>query len=173
MEGAVNLDDSPAPRLGFLARRRLQRAIGLLQDVLAINPANWAAMLMSGKAHESLGRLEDALGCFRRAQEFAPTDAAVAKEAGSAAGRCGRHDLAVELMLPAAAEHPGDPALQSNLGLSYLMSGRAAEACEHFGMAVALEPDHGMNARLLAVAEAVRDGELACPRTESELSQVV
>ena len=142
----------------------------LFQQVIELNPTNWQSMVGAGKVFQSLGKLDHALTWFLRAHDCVPTHPAVALEVGYAAGRLGRHDIAVRVMQAANKEHPEDAALCLNLGLSQLMSARPADASETFARAVELEPQRDMNRRLLDLAREVVAGNLACPKNEAEIS---
>jgi tetratricopeptide (TPR) repeat protein len=173
LEGLVILDDRAHKSPGFFGRRRLRKAVQLFEQVIDLNPANWQSMILIGKAFQSLGELEPALSWFLRADDCVPGRPAVAKEVGFAAGRLGQHDIAIRVMQAAAKEHPNDPALHLNLGLSCLMSGKSADAREAFTRAVELEPERDMNRRLLSLARDVEAGKRRCPKTETELAQTI
>lgn len=173
LDGLVILDDRPHKNPGFFARRRLRQAVQLFRQVVELNPANWQSMFFIGKAFQGLGELEQALTWFLRAHDCVPAHPSVAKEVGYAAGRLGQHDIAVRVMQTAAMEHPQDPALHLNLGLSCLMSGKTADACKAFGRAVELEPGREMNKRLFDLAKDVETGKRPCPRTEAEIANAI
>jgi Flp pilus assembly protein TadD len=94
----------------------LRKAINCLDEATAIVPANWQALLLRGKALQTLGEHEEALMTFPRAQECDSTQVMVAVELGATAGRVGQHDRAVRVMEAVAREHPDDPRLPVNLG---------------------------------------------------------
>jgi len=172
-KGLVILDDVPQKSLGFFQKRRLRKAIELYQQVLELNPANWPAMVGIGKAFQSLGELEQALTWFLRAHDFVPDNPSVAKEVGYAAGRLRKHDVAIRVMEVVAKQHPNNAGLQWNLGLSCLMAGKAADACKAFERTVELEPQRGVNKKLLNFAREVESGKRPCPKTEEELSRAI
>jgi tetratricopeptide (TPR) repeat protein len=172
-KGLVLLDKSPVPRLGFLARRKLQKAIRLFQEALKINPEGFQSMLFIEKAYQRLGNLPEALVWFRRAHEIVPTNPIIAKEAGGQAGQLGQHDLAIEIMSPAASAHPNDVVLQYNLGYTYLMSGQTQASCDAFEHVCKLEPDFPRNIKLLALARKVHAGQIPVPKTEAEVLKVI
>jgi Flp pilus assembly protein TadD len=118
-----------------------------------------------------MGDLDSALSWFFKAGKIEPQEPSVAKEAGLCAGVLGKHGLAIRLMKSAAAAHPGDAALQCNIGLSYLMSERLDEARTSFCKAIDAEPGDETNQRLLELVEGVADGRIPCPRTEQEISR--
>jgi tetratricopeptide (TPR) repeat protein len=172
-KGLVILDDVPQKSLGFFQKRRLRKAIEIYQQVLEINPANWPSMLFIGKAFQSLGELEQALSWFVRAHESVPDNPSVAKEVGSAAGRLGKHDVAVRVMEAIAKQNQDNAGLQTNFGLSCLMAGKTADACRAFERTVELEPQRDVNRKLLALANEVKSGKRSCPKTEQEILRTI
>jgi tetratricopeptide (TPR) repeat protein len=155
------------------ARGQLREAIRCFEEALAIVPANWQALLLMGKAHQCLGEYEQALAALLRAHECEPTQLMVAVETGAAAGRVGRHDVAVRVMEAAAREHPDDPRLPFNLGISYLFLGDFAAARRALERAVALEPDQDVNKGLLDLLGEVEAGKRPCPKSEEEIAKAL
>jgi Flp pilus assembly protein TadD len=155
------------------ARARLRKAIWCFDEALAIVPANWQALLLRGKALQTLGEHEEALTTFLRAHQCDSTQVMVAVETGAAAGRVGRHDLAVRVMEAAAREHPDDPRLPFNLGLSYLLVQDFAASRGAFERAIELEPDRDANQRVLELLNEVESGKRPCPRSEAEIAQAL
>jgi tetratricopeptide (TPR) repeat protein len=155
------------------ARGQLREAIRCFDEALAIIPANWQALLLQGKAYQCLGEYEQALTALLRAHECEPTQVMVAVETGAAAGRVGRHEVAVRVMEAAAREHPDDPRLPFNLGLSYLFLGDFAGARGALERAVELEPERDENKRLLDLLTEVEAGARPCPRNEAEIAKAL
>jgi tetratricopeptide (TPR) repeat protein len=162
-ESSLSAADTPA-------RGRLRKAIKCFDEALAIIPANWQALLLRGKAFQTLGEHEEALTTFLCAHECNPTQVMVAVETGAAAGRVGRHDVAVRVMEAAAQEHPDDPRLPFNLGLSYLLLQDFAAARATLERAIELEPARDANQRLLELLNEVELGKRPCPRSEAEIA---
>ena len=173
LNGLVILDDRPHEKPGFLERRRLRQAIELFHQVIELNPANWQSMFLVGKAFQSLGEMEPALTWFLRAHNCVPDHPSIAKEAGYAAGRLSQHDVAIRVMETVVQHHPEDAALHYNLGLSYLMIGKPAEARKAFERTVELEPQRDTNKRLLALATDVEAGKKSYPRTEGDIKRAI
>ena len=172
-KGLVLLDDAPEKSLGCFEKRRLRKAIELYHQVLELNPASWQSMVFIGKAFQSLGELEQALSWFSRANECVPDNPSVAKEVGYAAGRLGKHDVAVRVMEAVAKQNQDNAGLQTNFGLSCLMAGNVAEACKAFARTIELEPQRDVNKKILAFAKEVESGKRPCPKTEAEILRAV
>jgi tetratricopeptide (TPR) repeat protein len=153
----------------FFARLRLRKALRLFDEVLRLNPENWAAIFTMGKIHHRLGSRTLALELMLKAHRGNPSLSGFVREAGLVASQLGRHQEGIELTEEAIRLRPNDGSLYSNLGLMYLLNGVASQAIQSFQWAVELEPDHAMTPRLLAVARAVQGGSIPCPRTEPEL----
>ena len=169
IKGLVIVDGTTQKSLGFFEKRRLRQAIELHQQVLSLNPINWSAMCMIGKAYQSFGELDQALSWFSKAHECVPDNPSIAKEVGYAAGRLGKHDVAVRVMEAVVKQHPNNAGLQTNFGLSCLMAGKLADACIAFARTVELEPQRAVNKKLLAFARDVESGKRPCPKNEAEI----
>ena len=170
VERDILIDGQPLSATpGFFARLRLRKALRLFDEVLRLNPENWAAIFTMGKIHHRFGSLDLALELMVKAHRGLPSHAGLAREAGLVASQLGRHQEGIELTEEAIRLSPHDGSLYSNLGLMYLFSGVASEAIRSFQRAVELEPEHAMTPRLLAVAKAVHGGSIPCPKTEPEL----
>ena len=154
---------------GFLARRRLNRAIALFEAVLEMNPENWAAMFGMAKALHRLGDKPRAFDLMLKAHHGNPSLSGFAREAGLVAFQLGRFREGVELTYAAISTRPGDGSLYSNLGLGCLLAGDVDAAVDAFQHANELEPNHSLTPRLLAVAESVRSGALPPPASEADV----
>ncbi|HSY20030.1 MAG TPA: tetratricopeptide repeat protein [Candidatus Acidoferrales bacterium] len=172
-KGLIILDGVPHSRPGFFAKRRLRKAVKLYQQVLEINPASWQSMFCIAKALQSLEELQESLAWFVRAYGCEPGNPSLAKETGYAASRLGRHDIALKAMEPAVKQHPSDPALQCNFGLTCLLAGKAADACAAFEQTVKLEPQNDVNKKLLRFAQEVASGGRGNPKTEQEIIKAI
>jgi len=173
LNGLLILDDKPQKNPGFFGKRKLRKAIEIFQQVLELNPASWQSMFFVAKAFQSLGEFEQSLVWFLRAYDYAPENPSVAKEAGYAASRLGKHDIALRVMESVAKQNPDDAALHCNLGLSCLLAGNAPHACKAFERTVELEPQSDVNKKLLAFAREVESGKRPCPKTEEEISRAI
>jgi tetratricopeptide (TPR) repeat protein len=169
----VYFDNRPYQPPDAAAREQLREAIRRFEQALDIVPGNWQAMLLMGKALQSLGEHEQALTAFLRAHQCAPTQLMVAVEAGSAAGRVGQHDVAIRVMASAARHHPEDPRLPFNLGLSYLFLGDYTGARSALERAIELEPQREENKRLRDLVIEVEAGRRPCPRNEAEVANAL
>lgn len=169
----IILDGRPRKRLGLFGRKKLKKSIRSFEEALAIHPSSWQSMFFIGKAFQALGDLESALPWFVKTAKFEPENPSVAKEAGLCAAQLGKHLAAIRFMKAAAAAHPGDAALQCNIGLSYLMSKQVDEARASFSQAVQAQPRDKMNPRLLKLAEEVAENKVPCPRSEREILEAI
>jgi tetratricopeptide (TPR) repeat protein len=154
-------------------KKRLRKAIKAFEQALGIIPTNWHAMVLIGKAFQSLGEHDHALDAFLRAHDCAPGELIVALEAGSSAGRVGRHDVAIRIMETAAGYHPADPRLPFNLSLSYLFVRDFAKARAAIARANELEPGRDENKRLLALLIDAESGVRPCPSNETEVARAL
>lgn len=169
LEGQLSLHDQPLGSPGPAARERIRRAIALLQRVVEINPQNWAALWVAGKAHERLAEFDAALGLFAKAHEINPSQRDVAREAGLAAMNARRPDLAIGFTTKAIAADPNDAGLVANLALAHLFNGNPRSALELAEQALAKAPGDDITRRIVGLARDVLDGKRECPRHVSEV----
>jgi Flp pilus assembly protein TadD len=107
---------------------KLEQAIRLFEQVLALNPENWSAMWLVGKAYQRLGNYSAALKSFVDAHEVNPSQPDVLREASICAMSLGRSDEAVAHARRALESQPTNGGLRANLALALLLAGRLDEA---------------------------------------------
>jgi len=171
IDGRIELDGRPLPRPGFLERRRLLRALRLLERAAEVAPPHGAASLVAAKVEQRLGNAERTLHWLRKAQTMSPDNLIVAIELGATLFQQGFHGEAVRVLSTAATLYPDDPRIQSNLGIALLMAGDVPASIQAFERLSALEPEHGMNRRLLALAREVEEGRKSRPTNQGELAR--
>src|SRR5205823_1792956 len=137
----------PAP-LDDDGRRRLDEAISLFDEVVRINPKNWAALWLLGKVYQRLGEYEKGLAAFARSHEIRPDQPDVAREASIAAMDLGRPEEAVVYCEQALRAEPDDPGLRANLALALLFSGKPQEAHAVAEEALRRNPADEISARI-------------------------
>jgi Flp pilus assembly protein TadD len=160
---------NPSPPLSAETVPRLEHAIALLDRVVEMNPQNWSAFWMRGKAQQALEDHAAALASFVRALELHPIPDC-AREAGIAAAEMGDHALSVGLTRMALKMAPGEPGLLANLGLALLFDNRPAEARPALVEALAGCPSDNVTRALLQATDDVLAGRRSCPHSVRELS---
>lgn len=166
-----NMPSSLKPNI--FARRRLQKAINLFEEVLNINPQNWAAMFGMAKALQRLGEIARAFDLMVMAHKVNPTYSEPLREAGLLAFELGNFSKGIAFTEEAIKLRPEDWTLYSNLGLGYLFIGDLDKATEVFRQSIKMNPDDLITARLLAVVSLVQTGEIPCPHSEKEALQAI
>jgi tetratricopeptide (TPR) repeat protein len=160
-------------QLGFFLKRRLNKAIAMFEEVLAINPENWAAIFFMAKVFHRLDDKERAFELMMRAHKGDASVSGFAREAGLIAFQLGRYSQGVELTQAAINLSPNDGSLYSNPGLGYLLAGNADGAVVAFEHADALDPNHPVTPRLLALAIDIQSGNRPAPKSELSISQAI
>jgi tetratricopeptide (TPR) repeat protein len=169
IEGLIILHGVAHGALDDEGRRRLDEAIVLYEEVVRINPRNWAAMWQLGKVHQRLAQYERGLEWFARAHRVDPDQVDVAREASIAAMDAGRPEEGVEFCRRALQVKPDDAGLRANFALALLFSGRPGEAQVVAAEALEREPGDEITAHLVAIIDEVVAGKRPCPRHVREL----
>jgi tetratricopeptide (TPR) repeat protein len=154
---------------GWLAQRKLKKAIDFFEEALRINSEAWQAMWLLGKIHQRLGNDQLELSWFRRAQRLAPTEPDVCREAGRAAMNAGRAEEAIGFCRSAIEASPDDPGLKANLALALVLAGKHDEAQNAAREVATANPQDEVSRLVLQVIGDIRAGKLPQPRTLREL----
>jgi tetratricopeptide (TPR) repeat protein len=105
----------PPVRLSWFQRWKVRRGIRLLERVVQLNPENWAALWVMGKAHQAIGDSERALDAFSKSHLINRDNPDVVREASISAMECERHDVAIAFAERAMTLNPSDSGLRANL----------------------------------------------------------
>lgn len=151
------------------ARDELTRGIDLLNQAIAINPANWSAYWIIGKAHQSLGNSEDACDAFGKSYGLQKENADVAREYMLECLNLGRADKGIVVARHAVSLKPDDAGLMANLSLALLIGGKLDDASETVTKALAMEPDDKITHNLKEMISDVQAGRKAQPSKLADL----
>jgi tetratricopeptide (TPR) repeat protein len=165
----ILLDDREPVPLDDAARQRLADAVKLFEEVIALNPSNWAAMWMLGKVFQRLEDPARGLEWFARAHRVNPDQPDVAREASIAAMDAGRPADAVGYCERALQVEPDNAGLRANLALALLFCERVPEAQAMAQDALARAPDDAITQNLARTIDEVAAGRLACPHHVRDL----
>ncbi len=153
------------------AHTELERAIGLFGRVLGLNPQNWAAAWLAGKAAQSLGDQERAYRFFKRSFEDQKENPDVARELMITCLETKRAKEAVEVAEHAVRLTDSDAGLKANLALARLCAG------DHLGAEVAIDaalkgnPRDEISITLKRLIDQVKRGERKQPETPADLQK--
>jgi adenylate cyclase len=126
------------------AEGRFENAIALANGVIAENPGEPWAYKELGLSSMYLGRLDDALEWFAKAERIAPRDPARwtwLDGRGQALILLGRDAEAVRSLVAAAEANPRSPGTQALLAAAYALAGRLNEAHLALATYLAKHPD--------------------------------
>lgn len=163
--------DAAHGRAGWLARRRLKRALSLFDQALQIHPNSWQSLWGVGKIHQRLGNPRSAYEAFRAALEVNAGQADVAREAALVALELGESSAAVELTRKAIESNPGDPGLVCNLALALLLDEQPEAAMIHAEEALQQEPSDTITVMVHVIIKEVLAGVRPCPTSMAELNE--
>ena len=117
-------------------------AIAPLEQALAAQPRNGAALDNLGLAHLMLGEFGEAERALAGAAAIPGAPAPVFMRLGLALLNLGRHADAVRALERALELDPDNPEIHLNLGQAAHHAGEPARARRHFDAALRLSPDH-------------------------------
>ena len=160
---------TPPVSLNWFVRRRVRKAIRLLKQVVDLNPGNWAALWVTGKAYQVLGENELALDSFSRSRLLNESHPDVAREAGISAMECGRPHLAIEFTRAALKLNPDDPGLQANLALAHLFGQQPQVARAVLDVALAKDPNDKITLAISKIVDGVLQGKRPCPTRRTDI----
>jgi len=145
-------------------RADLKKGIDRLKRVVALNPRNWAAYWLTGKAQEALGDAPAAYEALKRAGAIHPYHPDVAREECGALLNLGRASEGLAVARRAVKYNPEDPGLRANLALAELLDGDVAAAEGDAVKAQAAAPDDAVTRSLLKVINEVKAGKRQRPK---------
>jgi Flp pilus assembly protein TadD len=151
------------------AKAQLEEAISLFDRVLAINPQNWAAAWLAGKAAHRLGQLERAYGYFARSFDVQKENPDVARELMLTCLDTKRAQEAVAVAEHATRLTPSDAGLQANLALARLCSADIVGAEAAIDAALKQDARDEISITLKRLIGEVRRGERKQPKTPADL----
>jgi len=164
----VNRDSLPGD--SPMARERLERGIDLLNQAISINPANWAAHWIVGKAHQVLGDSENACEAFGKSFALQKGNPDVAREYMFECLNLGRAAKGIAAARQAVTTKPDDAGLIANLALALLIGGKLDEAADTVHKALAIAPTDQISHNLKEMIADVQAGHRAQPSNMAELN---
>ena len=120
----IEIHGKPLLALQPSQERELRRGLGLFDQVLQINPQNWASMWFVGKAYQRLRNLESAFKWFSQAHEVNPEHPDISREAAIVAMDLDRPLDAISFCERAIKAKPNDAGLRANLCAGNSIFGR-------------------------------------------------
>ncbi|WP_028579879.1 tetratricopeptide repeat protein [Desulfogranum japonicum] len=117
-------------------------ALNIMQDVIALNPDNAAALNFVGYTWaDNSQHLEQALNYIQKAVELKPEDGYIRDSLGWVLFKMGKVDQAILELEKAIKLSPQDAAIHDHLGDAYLDSGNLQKALEAYKQAEKLEQE--------------------------------
>jgi len=151
------------------AQDEIERGIEQLQAALQINPANWAACWITGKAYQALDRSEEACDSFKQAYGLEKSNPDVAREYVLECLKLGRTEPAVHAARHAVGLVPDNAGLVANLGLALLIHGDLEEAQKTINQSLELNPEDQITHNLQRILNEIQNGERPQPERLSDL----
>lgn len=153
------------------ARAELKRGIDRLRQAVAINPANWSACWIIGKAYQALGNPEAACEAFGKAYALQAENADVAREYMFECLILGKAKQGIAAAQRGVRIKPDDAGLTANLALACLIGGQLDEAGTAVERAIEMAPDDRITHNLKQMIDDVRTGRRAQPESLADLER--
>ena len=148
---------------------KIKEGIKYLDAVTKINPKNWAAFWMKGKAYQALRYTQSAYNEFKKSFDIEGENPDVSRELTIEALNLGKGEEGVEIARHALSLKPNNPGLMANLGLAYLINGEIDNAEDITRKAINLDPLDEINKRVLDTIIEVKSGKRPQPKKYSDL----
>jgi len=153
-------------------KRDLAKGIENLKTVVQVNPNNWPAYWIMGKAYQAQGLSNDACDAFAGAYSIQKENADVAREYTFECLNVGRTAEAVELARTALQLRPQESGLKANLALCLLVDAQLDESLRMANDASQADPSDKITKTVKRMIEEVRSGMRPQPRKYSDLKGV-
>lgn len=155
-----------------LAQKEFNKALGLLNPLLAENPGDARILNMAGVAFEGLQETADAERCFALAIEKDPQLIDAQRNYGRVLIDKGEYENGVRVFSSILKNHPQDIPALLYMAQLYLEAGRHAEAHAYIDKALAIEPDYQLALELkdLLEADAASQYEQVPDETDKKIS---
>ena len=118
----------PRPNPSASEMAAVENGCQLLDQVLLLNPQNWAACWIQGTAFRNVNDWTRAYDAFSRAYAVNPNHIEVMREFSIAACESGHFDEAIDLARRAMSVSPRDAGLRANFAVFLQRAGRREEA---------------------------------------------
>ncbi len=138
--------------------RAVDKGCALLDKVLVLNPANWAACWIQGVAFRNVCRRQEAAVAFSRAYQINPNDSNVARELSLALLELSRFEEAIPVAERAMQLAPSDPGLIANYAVALHRAGRADQARAEIERAWAMDSKDAITGHAFALITGRRPG---------------
>jgi Flp pilus assembly protein TadD len=150
-------------------RRELQYGVSLLSKVVQVDPGNWSAYWIMGKAYQAFGNSESACAAFGESFAIQKENPDVAREYMFESLNLGRAAEGVRAAEHAVNLRPEDGGLLANLAMAYLIAGRNSDALDFVNKALQIAPNDRITQEVKRIIIQVRDGKRPQPTTTHDL----
>jgi tetratricopeptide (TPR) repeat protein len=114
----------------------------LWRTTIARNPECWMAYTNLGMGSYKAGRTEEAIGRFREALQFDPSDEEAYNDLGAALARQGKIEEAIAQYRQALRLEPAYAEAHNDLGNALSEQGRVDDAIDQYRQALRIKPDY-------------------------------
>jgi len=149
---------------------RLDLAIKMYDEAIAINPDSWASMWFKGKAFQAMGNFGSAYFSFKQAYRINPDNPDVVNEYILECINTEKHQEALEANLIGAQNFQDHVGIQANLALVFILLGQQDKAIQQGNIALKLNRKDEVTKNLIEIAKKIKSGKQIQPSSIFELS---
>ncbi len=154
------------------AQRDIRNGIDSLNQVVLLNPQNWAAYWVMGKGYQALGDSQNACESFKASWQIHKENADVAREYMFECLNLGRGAEGVTLAEQALTLEPNEPGLIANYALALLIDGQLDSAESQVQRSLQIDETDKVTKDLKKIISEVRSGKRPRPKKFSDLTGV-
>jgi len=145
------------------AWQALREGIKGLEEVVAFNNQNWAALWMIGKAYQALDENEKSYESFLAAHRVALTEGNILRELALQCLKTKRYDNAAYYCAGAQEFDPNDYTLWANMAVAKMFLNKLDEATDWANRCLAKLPEDGPSLTVLRLIKEIKEGTRQLP----------
>lgn len=152
-------------------RDRITEAINTLEEVLTINPQNWAALWIIGKTYQALGDHQSAYACFWQAHQIDLQQPDVLRELALQCLVLKIFEDACYYAQSAIQFNHSDPTLWANYAVALMMKGDTTKAAHWADKTLRHDANDLVAKNTMRVLQEIQEGKRGIPQDFSELQE--
>jgi tetratricopeptide (TPR) repeat protein len=150
--------------------KTLRKVIVMYDEAILINPESWSSMWLKGKAYQALNETQLAYSSFKKSYNIKPDNPDVVNEYLMETTNLNHIEEALDINRKAVTQFPNHLGLQANYSLILILAGKIDQAIEQGNLALKMKPNDKITMKLIEIAQNIKLGTKAQPKTIHELT---